>query len=253
VIYDYPKYYEIAFSFRDIPKETAFFETCIDRFSVVKVRRVLEIACGLAPHAGELARLGYGYLGLDNNSNMLDSAKHNWRELDPQPEFINGDMVSFETPNKIDFAYVMLGSLYLNTQAEMHSHFDSIADALHPGGLYLLDWCIQFDDPMNYANNNAVTHERDGIKIESRFDIRLLDKEQQMYEEIWTLDIDDHGKQQQLKRTEHNRAVFPAEFLEFVKSRTDFEFIGWWRDWDLSQPITNNCQIIRPVTLLRRK
>jgi len=253
MIYDYPQYYEVAFSFRDIPRESAFMQKCIERYSRIKVRRVFEVACGYAPHAGELIGRGYRYLGLDNNRNMLDYAVHKWRDLSPRPEFLDGDMVSFETPRPVDFAFVMLGSLYLNSLTEMNSHFDSLARALKPGGLYFLDWCVQFDDPMKYAEDNTVTYERDGITVVSKFNIRLLDPGEQMYEEIWTLDVDDRGQRRKLQMIERNRAIFPGEFLTFVRSRTDFEFVGWWKDWDLAQPIADGAETARPVALLRRK
>ena len=253
MIYDYPQYYEVAFSFRDITKEAAFLRTCIDRFSQVKVDRVLEIACGLAPHADELTGFGYQYLGLDNSRKMLDYAVDKLRDLRPRPEFIESDMASFVASGPVDFAFVMLGSLYLGSMAEMSSHLDSLARALRPGGLYFLDSCIQFEDPMNFAENNAFTCERDGITVESRFDIRSIDADRQMYEEIWTLDINDHGQRRELQVVEHNRAIFPDEFLSFVQDRPDFEFVGWWREWDLDRPITNGSKTTRPVTLLRRK
>ena len=113
-------------------------KTCIDRYSDVRVNWVFEVACGFAPHAGELTRQGYHYLGLDNNRNMLDYGHRKWRQLRPRPELLNADMISFVCPREVDFAYVMLGSLYLNTPGEMHSHFDSVAKALRPGGLYFL-------------------------------------------------------------------------------------------------------------------
>lgn len=253
MIYDYPQYYEVAFSFRDIPKEARFIKACIDQFSHIEVDQVFEVASGYAPHAAELARLGYRYLGLDNNSHMLKYAKERWQGLSPAPEFLTADMVSFEIEGKTDFAFVMLGSLYLNTIEEINSHFDSVAQALRPGGLYFLDGCIQFEDPMKYAENNAIRLEQNGISVESRFDIRLVDPEQNMYEEIWTLDINDRGSKQRLQMTECNKAIFPDDFMALVNSRTDFEFVGWWRDWDFSQPIDNKSKIVRPIALLRRR
>lgn len=253
MIYDYPQYYEIAFSFRDIPNETRFLKACIDRFSDIKVKWVFEIACGYAPHAADLTAFGFRYLGLDINRNMLDYATYKWQYLEPRPEFIEADMVSFEVPRPVDFAYVMLGSLYLNTLDEMSSHFDSMARALRPGGLYFLDWCVQFDDPLKYAENNAVTRERDGISVESKFNLRLVDSSQQMYEEIWTLNINDRGRRRQLQMTERNRAIFPDEFLAFVQNRDDFAFVGWWDEWDLNRPITRTEKTTRPIALLKRK
>ena len=253
MIYDYPQYYEVAFSFRDIPKEAAFLRACIDRHSKIDVSWVFEVGCGFAPHAEELIKAGYRYLGLDKNRNMLDYAVSKWRHLEPRPDFIEGDMIAFQTPRPVDFAFVMLGSLYLNTREEMNSHFNSLARALHPGGLYFLDWCVQFDDPMRYADNNSVTFERDGISVASRFNIRLTDPTEQMYEEIWTLDVNDRGRRRTLQMTERNRAIAPRDFLDFVRNRSDFEFVGWWRDWNLYQPITDTAEITRPVALLRRR
>ena len=252
MIYDYPQYYEVAFSFRDIPKEVAFMRRCIERYSRIEVHRVFEVACGFAPHAEELIANGYTYCGLDNNRNMLDYAVAKWRHLHPRPEFLEGDMISFDTSRDMDFAFVMLGSLYLNGQDEMTSHFDSMARCLKRGGLYFLDWCVQFEDPLKYADNNAVTYKRDGISVESKFNIRLLDPSEQMYEEVWTLDVNDRGRRRQLQMVERNRAINPNEFLAFLRNRSDFEFVGWWKDWDLDQPITETSAVTRPVALLRR-
>ncbi len=253
MIYDYPQYYEVAFSFRDIAKEADFIDDCVKQFSEIETEWLFEIACGFAPHAEELTRRGYRYMGLDNNRNMLDYATYKWHDLKPSPLFIEGDMVSFDCPRHADFAFVMLGSLYLNSIDEMTRHFDSMAKYLRPGGLYFLDWCVQFTDPMAAAARNAVVNERDGIRVESRFNIKLIDSARQMYEEIWTLDVDDHGRHQKFEMIERNRAIFPQEFLLFIQNRTDFEMVGWWKDWDLSKPMDGEVDVERPIALLRRK
>lgn len=252
MIYDYPQYYEVAFSFRDVYQEADFLQSCMDRYSDIRVRWVLEIACGLAPHAGALTKQGFRYLGLDNNRNMLDYAVSKWRDLSPRPEFIEADMAAFETPRPVDFAYVMLGSLYLDSLEAMKAHFDCMARSLRPGGLYFLDWCVQFSDPLLDGGTSAFENERDGIKVESKFNIRLIDSARQMYEEVWTLNVDDHGRQKQFQMVERNRAIFPQEFLLFVNSRSDFEMVGWWKDWDLESPIDGQVEVQRPIALLRR-
>lgn len=34
----------------------------------------------------------------------------------------------------------------------------------------------------------------------------------------------------------------------------DFEFVGWWNDWDLSLPLDEVTRgIVRPITILRRR
>ena len=74
-LYDHPKYYEIAFSFRDIPAEVDLFEQCFKRFSHITVRSVLELGCGNTPHLEELLKRGYSYHGLDLSRAMLDYSR----------------------------------------------------------------------------------------------------------------------------------------------------------------------------------
>jgi hypothetical protein len=42
IVYDYPRYYEVAFSFRDISHEVDVFEECIKRCAQVPVHTFLE-------------------------------------------------------------------------------------------------------------------------------------------------------------------------------------------------------------------
>ena len=252
MLYDYPKYYEAAFSFRDIAAETAFMAQAIDRYSAVPVERVLEIACGPAPHAGELIRRGYRYVGMDINRAMLNYAGTAWKHVSPRPVLFEADMVRFDSPEPADFAFVMLGSLYLNSIEEMQSHFDSIASALKPGGLYFLDCCIQFSDLMVPVHASRVHTTAKEISVESAFDIRLLDPARQIYEETWRVNIDDRGEHHRFEMVERNKAIFPQEFLLFINQRTDFDFVGWWQDWDFNLPITTGCAPTRPFALIRR-
>ncbi|MBU8934716.1 MAG: class I SAM-dependent methyltransferase [candidate division Zixibacteria bacterium] len=252
MLYDWPKYYEVAFSFRDIPHEARFIRDCIRRFSAIPVRRVLEIGCGPAPHAGELQSLGYQYTGLDINRKMLAHAENKWRHLNPRPVLLESDMTSFEGVDRADFAYILLGSLYLHSIDEMNSHFDSVAKALNPGGLYFLDGCIQFSDPLGNNRDNAYTIEKDGITVSSEFAIELLDADRQMYEEVWTVNVDDHGHKKKFEMVERNKSIEPTEFVGFISQRPDFELVGWWQDWNFDRPILRASNVTRPIALVRR-
>ncbi len=252
MLYDYPEYYEAAFSFRDIEAESAFIEYAIMRHSLIPVRTVCEIACGQAPHAGELVRRGFDYVGLDINPRMIEYARDKWSGLATRPKVLLGDLVDYDLEQPADFTYVMIGSLYLKDTEAMERHFDSVARNLMPGGLYFLDWCIQFYDPLGLDVRRPFRHTHNGITVESRFNIRLLDPGQSIYEEIWDVRIDDHGKIKEFRMVECNKAVFPGEFRQFLDRRDDFEFVGWWRDWDFEKPITDVGHIPRPLAIIRR-
>ncbi|MFH1372525.1 MAG: hypothetical protein ABII79_01845 [bacterium] len=123
---------------------------------------------------------------------------------------------------------------------------------LNPGALYFLDWCIQSSNPLQRQNDNAYTIEREGIEIKSKFDIKLIDSARRMYEEIWTVNVNDHGRHRTFETVERNKALMPDEFMNFLETREDFEFVGWWKDRDLGQPILSEDDINCPVALLRR-
>lgn len=102
-LYDNPKYYEIAFAWRDIIAETDLFEECFKKCSEIQVKDVLEICSGNSPHMEELARRGYHYTGLDLSRAMLDYSAERAGQAGIEAEFIQANMVEFETEAMYDF------------------------------------------------------------------------------------------------------------------------------------------------------
>ncbi len=253
-VQDYPQSSETAFLFPDIRPEAKFIQSCITKYSGIPVRRVFEVGCGCAPHVGELAKLGYSYAGLDSNRSMLDFAVHEWSHLEPAPEFIQGDTVLFALDRRIDFAFVMHGSLYLKSLKEMISHFDSMASTLHHGGLYLIDWCIQFAGPLTPMAISTPVSESHGPRVRYLLiNNRLTDHAGQALRKTQAGDTPRRRRHNQLKIIKRNRDIFPQEFQLFIRSLSDFEFVGWWKDWDLSQPIAGDSEADRSAVLLMRK
>ena len=252
MIYDHPRYYELLFSFRDIEAEVGFLDLCARRFGGDRVQRLLEIGCGPALHAGPLQALGYSYRGLDNNPTMLGHAQQKWQGLKPLPRLIKGDMVDFRMDEPVDMAFVLMGSLNLSNDGELRSHFDALASALRPGGLYVLDWCLQFTDPLGDKAGKPFRVSRDGIDMVSWIDIRPVDPSHQIYEERWTVSVTENGATRMLTMLERNKALMPEEFRRFVDNRDDFEFVGWWTDCDLAHPIDGASEVLRPIAIVRR-
>ena len=251
-IYDYPEYYEVAFSFRDIPSEVSFMEACISRFSHIPVKRVFEVACGPAPHAGCFTERGYRFVGLDNNRNMLDYAAYKWRDLDPRPEFIEGNMVQFQCPGAIDFAFIMLGSLYIDSRAELTSHFDSLSRHLKSGGLYFLDYCVHFEPDLP-SEVREWSADMDGVHIDVAYvPDPSPNRATQVGHNLLKAHVTDKGREIRLESDHVTRAIYPQEFLLLVEKTRKFEFVGWWNHWDLKQPIEKARRTDNPITIIRR-
>jgi SAM-dependent methyltransferase len=251
-LYDYPVYYETAFSFRDIRREADVFDECIKQYSRIPVRRVLELGAGIAPHMGEWARREIEYVGIDTNEKMLDYARSKAEKLRITATLLSADMRSFSPHRTVDFAYTMLGSLYAQTTEDVNSHFNSVGRALNPGGLYFLDWCVNFQwaDPSNADQSWKI--ERGPVKIEVRFRSEVFNRAAQTVKNTLIANIDDAGKLLKLETEDVVRTIFPQEFLLLMERSKKFEFLGWWNDWKLNTPIEKATRISRPIVLLRR-
>jgi SAM-dependent methyltransferase len=251
-LYNNPEYYEIAFSFRDIPAEVDLFEQCFKRFSRIPVESVLELGCGNSPHLEELVKRGYRYSGLDLSKAMLDYSREKAPRCDAEVNLIQADMNDFSHETRVDFVYILLGSLSVENTPELMSHFNSVARVLKTGGLYFLDWCIQFDPPWATESGGTWEMERDGIKVKTSVSWKLINRVEQTFEETITQEVSDHDKRPNIIDKDVKRAIFPQEFLCSVEASRDFEFVGWWNNWDLGQPLEQTDKIDRPIALVRR-
>ncbi len=248
--FDHPEYYEIAFSFRDVKAEADALEEIAQRHMAAPPQRILEIGCGNAPHLPEWLARGYEYIGLDLNPSMLEYAKAKAQAHGGSAEFIQANLVDFHLQEPVDLAAVFLGSLYVTDNGELWSHFDAMARALKPGGLYVLDRCIDFTPTVDIVD--AWEEERDGIAVHASLVCRNVNRACQLYEETLILDADDNGGKRHFEGKAIKRAIYPQEFLLFLRQRDDFEFIGWWNEWDLEQPLDTCGEITRPVAAIRR-
>lgn len=252
-LYDHPEYYAMAFSFRNIPQEANFFDECIKRYSHIPVRRVLELGAGTAPHIEEWAKRKIEYTGIDTNKSMLHYARKKAAGLPVEAMLIRADMRAFSLDTKVDFAYIMLGSLYSRTTEELASHFDSVAHALRPGGLYFLDWCVNFDWSGLSGPEQSWKIKKGPVKVEASFRTQPLDKGAQTVRNTLTITVEHNGKVRTLGSDDVVRTVFPQEFLLLVERSRNFEFLGWWNNWNLGQPISTATRIRRPIILLRKR
>ena len=252
-VYDEPRYYEIAFSYRDIGAEVDTFEQCFERYAGIPVKSILELGSGNSPHLEELLKRGYAYTGLDRSQAMLEYSAQKASALPGQAAFVHADMLNFSLDQTLDFAFIMLGSLSTGNTEDVISHLRSVAAALNRGGLYLLDWCVHFA-PFS-DRTESWTMERDGIEVTTKWSERLVDVVGQLVEETLTLEVMEDGAVHHFSQTAVNRVIFPQEFLLLIEHTGEFEFVGWWNNWDLDKPLSevkDPKNISRPIALLRR-
>jgi len=217
-VYDKPLYYEIAFGFIDVKKQVDLFERFSKRYSKIKLRRFLDIGCGPSLQLRELARRGYGAVGLDSSTQMPEYLKQRAEEEGSQIETIKADMTNFRLDKKVDFAFIMMGTIsFVDSNESFVKHLDSVAASLKVGGLYLienfrLDWANK-----DFFGRGSWVMERDGIQVKTTYGLLLKDTLKQMVKEEMKLEADDHGTKLVLNEVVNTKMIFPQEFLALVK------------------------------------
>jgi len=231
-VYAAPQYYDLAFGFRDLDREVEFMCAALRRFSGRRPRRVLELACGSAPHLPAWHARGCEYVGVDLRPEMLRAA----RARGLPATLVRADMRRFDPgPLRIDLACVMLGSLYLRSNAELLLQLDRLERAMRPGGLYVLDgvaWFHPLDD-----GAQSWTVRRGGVTVRTRFRAELVDGLSQTYAQAVRLDVLDHGRRFVLESRPVVKLFLPQELELLVRHQGGFEVAGWFDDFDLNRPV----------------
>jgi SAM-dependent methyltransferase len=227
-IYKQPLYYEIAFSFVNAKMQVDLFEKYIKKFSRIKVKRFLDIGCGPSLQLKEIARRGYEAVGLDLSSEMLRYLKQKAVEEGIKIETVKANMINFKLKKKVDFAFIMMGTIGYISSKDFLNHLDSVAASLKSGGLYLiedfrLDWTKK-----DLFKPQSWIMKRNGIKVKTTFSIKPKDTINQMLDEAMKLEVNDNGKKCVFQESSNNKMMFPQEFLELVKMNNKFEFLDWF-------------------------
>ncbi len=200
----------------------------------------------------ELIKRGYQYNGLDLSQAMIKFSSEKASRINAKVNLIHGDMLDFSLEGKVDFVYILLGSLCAKNTSELITHFDSVARALKKGGLYLLDWCIQYDSPWQIEGGSSWAMEQEGIKVKTTVSWNAINKAEQTFEEKIIFEVDDHGEKLNISGRDIKRAIYPQEFLCFISNHKHFEFVGWWNNWNLQESLEQVEKIDRPIALIRR-
>lgn len=252
-VYDQPELYAAAFSHRDFAGEVSFLLDAAALYRNAPVKRVLELGAGHAPHAGLIAARGISYVGLELHPAMLAHGNERW-EGNPAITLLQGNMNDFALTEPADMAVVMLGSLYYRGTDELRAHLSAVANALTDGGLYFLDSCVQFADPLAAGAESEVVHQCTSGEVRSLFRLTLIDPPTQLYREEWNISLKrDDGTVLTAASIEENQALYPQEFRLIIEQQEAFEIAGMYGSWSLDNPIRPGSVITRPVIILRKR
>lgn len=135
-LYASPEVYDVAFGW-NLALELDFLDRCLAEHVEGPVHRILEPACGTWRLLVALAERGYDVAGYDRSAAMVAFASE---RLAPHGGQVwKGDMTAFRPPGEFDAALNLVNSIgYLLEDAAVIDHLRLVAEAVHPGGVYLV-------------------------------------------------------------------------------------------------------------------
>ena len=106
----------------------------------LKVRTVVDLACGTGSATRILAERGYRVTAVDLSEDMLTEAMDKGGDLDEMPVFVHQNLAQLRLPRAVDMAVCFLDSLDYILDPEVCARaICRIYKALNPGGIFIFD------------------------------------------------------------------------------------------------------------------
>ena len=230
-LYNYPKYYEIAFSFRNVSSEVDFFEYLINKYSTVNVKEVMELASGTSPYFEEWNKRGYQYSGLDINVNMVNFVKKKAKKKHIKVKLMKMDMVNFVIDNyRADLVYTLLGSLYVKSNDELFKHLDSVDSVLVSGGLYILTEVVTTE--MINRKADVWTISSGDVSVKTTYKAKIIDLTSRMQLECLKMEVCDKGKDDVISGEILHRYFKLDELKSLIEKHGKFSLVSEYSNFN---------------------
>ncbi|MFX1329188.1 MAG: class I SAM-dependent methyltransferase [Promethearchaeota archaeon] len=243
--YNFPKYYDKAFT-RDIRTDINFFEKCFQQYSDIKVKKVLEPACGPGMFLEALPQYGYYGLGYDLNPAMVNYSIERLNKAGltvNQANVIVGNMKNVEFNDEFDAAFICINSLgYLRDGEDINSHFKAMRKSIRKGGLYIVEISCKCDDLRNEKKfDDTWSIKENDLDLELTWVINWYDLEHRIRHVDFRMIVIENGKKTVLEESHELRLWLFDEFKNFAESN-GFKLIAIYnQNYDLiseNTPIT---------------
>ncbi len=167
-IFDFPRAYEVAFSYRDVVAEV----DALLRWHGGTVATALELAAGPADHALELAGRGLKASTVDINPAMCARAAERASERGlALASVTEADMVDFALGERFDLVFCLIDSLaHVLDLDRLIAHLACVRRHLAPGGAYVVETLHPADGFRPGARTDTDwTVERPGVSARVRW------------------------------------------------------------------------------------
>jgi SAM-dependent methyltransferase len=107
---------------------------------IQKHERILDLCCGIGRHCLELARQGFGVVGVDRTASYIAKAKQNAVEEFLEVDFVVADMKEYCQPSGFDIVINLFGSFgYFEDPDDDRQVVRNMYASLRSGGRFLIE------------------------------------------------------------------------------------------------------------------
>lgn len=254
-IYRAAELYDIAFDFRNVAAECSFLlAQCAAHFK--SPRSFLEIAAGPAQHAIEMARRGLRAAALDREPAMVRYAQHKAARAGVDLAYHAADMTRFTLPARVDLAATLMDSAsYMLDDDSVLSHLGAVADALEPGGLYVLEMSHPrdaFGAARSTAQTWSATRGSTHVTMTWGDPTDRFDPVTHITETTTTLEWRDGAESGVLHGRAPQRAFTLDEIRALVRASNRFEILEVFGSLNPAIPFSDRKDAWRMIPVLRR-
>ena len=256
--YSLPQIYDIAFDFRDVKGECDFLLSVGQAHLGRPVRSALELACGPAYHAREMAKRGIISHGLDNSPEMVAYANQLIAREKLNAEIIRADMCNFESFEKYDLCYILIASFaHLLTNRDILDNLNAVADCLNDDGLYIISTAHPRDF---YGPDSPPEHEpswtnsRAGITVTTHWGgtNQQFDPLTEIDDVVISFTVETNGQTARYDFPEKLRRLSLQTFQALVQSSGRFALVDMYGDFDANIKISNAPESVRFIPVLQK-
>lgn len=250
---DYAQYYDMFYDDKDYAGEAAFVQNIIVRHSPSS-RNILDLGCGSARHAVEMAKLGYGVTGVDISPQMIALASARRDGLPPELrhriELVSGDATGYRPADR----YAVITSLfhvanYQTSDSALRGLFETAQFAVAQDGLFIFDFWY---GPAVLAQGPEVRSklvERSELRV-TRLGEPTVDTNSNLVTVKYTLTIDNlrNNRTDKVQEVHRMRYLFLPE-IEAFTAAAGFELVEcgeWLTRRPLSPASWSGYAVVRP-------
>lgn len=197
-------------------EEAAEFVQAIQRHAQRPVRTLLNLGTG-AGHNDHYLRHYFQVTGLDLSRPMLALAQR----LNPDVEYLVGDMRSVELQRKFDAVMLADAASYLLSEADLRAAFQTAFRHLEPGGVF----CTYAEETLERFEQNGTytsTHRTDELEVALVENYYDPDPQDTVFEMTFLFLIREQG-QLRIEVDQHEAGLFPLQTWRRFLAETGFQ------------------------------